>query len=53
MTQRELARRIGRSARHVAGRLALLELPKSVQDELHTGAMSVSDGVALLAFRDC
>ena len=52
MTQRELARRIGRSARHVAGRLALLELPKLVQDELHTGAMSVSDGVALLAFRD-
>ena len=52
MTQRELARRIGRSARHVAGRLALLELPKLVQDELHTGAMSVSDGVALLTFRD-
>ena len=52
MTHKELARRIGRSARHVAGRLALLELPRSVQDELHSGAMTVSDGQALLTFRD-
>ena len=52
MTQKELARRIGRSARHVATRLALLELPKNVQDELHSGAMTVADGQALLAFRN-
>lgn len=52
MTQKELARRIGRSARHVASRLALLGLPKNVQDELHSGAMTVSDGQALLTFRD-
>lgn len=51
MTQKELARRIGRSARHVAARLALLELPRVVQDEIHSGAMSVADGQALLAFR--
>ncbi|MGD9753193.1 MAG: ParB/RepB/Spo0J family partition protein [Acidimicrobiia bacterium] len=51
MTQRELARRIGRSARHVAARLALLELPTVVQDELHSGAMTVADGQALLVFR--
>lgn len=51
ITQRELARRIGRSARHVAARLALLELPKTVQDEIHSGAMTVADGQALLAFR--
>ncbi|MBK6671876.1 MAG: ParB/RepB/Spo0J family partition protein [Actinobacteria bacterium] len=29
MTQRELARRVGRTAKHVASRLALLELPRS------------------------
>ena len=52
MTQKELARRIGRSARHVASRLALLELPKNVQDELHSGTMTMSDGQALLTFRD-
>jgi ParB/RepB/Spo0J family partition protein len=52
MTQKELARRIGRSARHVASRLALLELPRNVQDELQSGAMTVSDGQALLTFRD-
>lgn len=52
MTQKELARRLGRSARHVASRLSLLELPRNVQDELHSGAMTVSDGQALLTFRD-
>src|SRR5258708_44491 len=52
MTQRELGRRIGRSARHVAGRLALFELPKMVQNELHAGTITVSDGQSLLALRD-
>lgn len=52
LTQRELAGRIGRSARHVAARLALLELPKCVQDELHAGTLTVGDGRALLALRD-
>lgn len=51
MTQKELARRIGRSARHVASRLALLELPKAVQEELHDGVMTVAEGQALLVFR--
>lgn len=41
-----------RCQRLLAGRVALLGLSKSVQDELHPGAMSVSDGVALLAFQD-
>ena len=52
LTQRELATRIGRSARHVAARLALLELPRRVQDELHAGTLTVGDGQALLALRD-
>jgi len=52
LTQKELARRIGRSARHVATRLALLELPKAVQNELHAGSITVSDGQALLTLRE-
>ncbi|MCU0267311.1 MAG: ParB/RepB/Spo0J family partition protein [Acidimicrobiales bacterium] len=52
LTQRELASRIGRSARHVAARLALLELPKTVQRELHAGTLTVADGQALLGLRD-
>jgi ParB family chromosome partitioning protein len=49
---RELARRIGRSAKHVAARLALLELPKAVCDEIHARSLSVGDGQALLALRE-
>lgn len=52
LSQKELARRIGRSARHVASRLALLELPKAVQDALHAGSLTVGDGQALLALRE-
>ena len=52
LSQKELARRIGRSARHVASRLALLELPKAVQDALHAGSLMVGDGQALLALRE-
>lgn len=51
MTQKELAKRIGRSARHVAARLALLELPKAVQDEVHGGTITVADAQCLLALR--
>jgi ParB family chromosome partitioning protein len=52
LTQRELAARVGRSPRHVAARLTLLELPRRVQDELHAGRLTVGDGQALLALRD-
>lgn len=52
LTQRELAGRIGRSARHVTARLALLELPKAAQRELQSGALTVAEGNALLALRD-
>ncbi|MDZ4825783.1 MAG: ParB/RepB/Spo0J family partition protein, partial [Actinomycetota bacterium] len=52
LSQKELARRIGRSARHVASRLALLELPKVVQDGLHAGSLTVGDGQALLGLRE-
>ena len=52
MLQKELARRIGRPARHVAARLSLLELPTVVQDELHAATMTVAECQALLVFRE-
>lgn len=48
----DIARRIGRSARHVNGRLALLELPRKVQASIDSGELTVSDGTALLALKD-
>jgi len=51
MTHKQLAGRIGRSARHVAGRLALLELPKLAQDELHAGTLTVAEAQALLSLK--
>jgi ParB/RepB/Spo0J family partition protein len=46
-----LAKRLGRSAKHVSGRLALLELPKAAQGELQAGRISVGEATALLALR--
>ena len=45
---RALAKRLGRSAKHVSGRLALLELPKAAQGELQAGLISVAEATALL-----
>jgi ParB/RepB/Spo0J family partition protein len=52
LSQRDMARRIGRSVKHVASRLALLELPKHARDELQAGTLTVRDGQSLLELRE-
>lgn len=47
-----LAKRLGRSAKHVSTRLTLLELPKAAQTELAAGRLTVAEATALLALRD-
>lgn len=37
ITQKELAKKVGRSAKHVASRLALLELPRTVRRQVRRG----------------
>ena len=48
----EVGRRIGRSARHISGRLALLELPRAVQAKVDSGKVTVAEATALLALKD-
>lgn len=48
----EIGRRIGRSARHISGRLALLELPRAVQAKVDSGKVTVAEATALLALKD-
>ncbi|NLA35911.1 MAG: ParB/RepB/Spo0J family partition protein, partial [Actinobacteria bacterium] len=52
MTQRELAKRVGRTAKHVASRLALLELPRSTREGVHRGEVSLGAAQALLMLVD-
>jgi len=52
MTQRELAKRVGRTAKHVASRLALLELPRSTRESVHRGEVSLGAAQALLVLVD-
>jgi ParB/RepB/Spo0J family partition protein len=47
-TVKDLAKRVGRSARHVSGRLALLELPKRMQAKVDRGDLSIADAAELL-----
>jgi ParB/RepB/Spo0J family partition protein len=47
-----LAQRIGRSAKHISGRLALLELPPKVQTQVDAGKLTVAEATALLALKD-
>jgi ParB family chromosome partitioning protein len=49
---KELARRLGRPAKHITGRLALLELPAGVQRKVEAGGLGVSDASALLALKE-
>ena len=51
-TTKALARRIGRSVKHITGRLALLELPPRVQAQIDAGKVTVAEGTALLALKD-
>jgi ParB family chromosome partitioning protein len=52
LAENELGRRLGRSSKHIAGRLALLELPKKVQAEVHRGALGVTQATTLLALKE-
>ncbi|MEW6470685.1 MAG: ParB/RepB/Spo0J family partition protein [Actinomycetota bacterium] len=52
LTLAEVGRRIGRSARHISGRLALLELPRAVQAKVDSGKVTVAEAAALLAIKD-
>ena len=47
----EVGRRMGRSARHISGRLALLELPRAVQAKVDSGKVTVAEATALLAIK--
>jgi ParB/RepB/Spo0J family partition protein len=47
----EVGRRIGRSARHISSRLALLELPRTVQAKIDSGKVTVAEASALLTIR--
>lgn len=51
-TSKALARRIGRSVKHISGRLALLELPPKVQTQIDAGRVTVAEGTALLTLKD-
>lgn len=52
VTQKELAKKVGRSAKHVAARLALLELPRSVRGQVHAGRLGLGAAGALLELVD-
>ena len=49
---RKLARRVGRSERHVRERLALLELPESAQAAIDGGDLSLADAKVLVVVKD-
>jgi ParB/RepB/Spo0J family partition protein len=48
----EVGRRIGRSARHISSRLALLELPRAVQAKIDSGKVTVAEASALLTIKE-
>lgn len=52
ITQKELAKKVGRSAKHVASRLALLELPRNVRGQVHAGRLGLGAAAALLELVD-
>lgn len=52
LSQRELAKRVGRTQPHISKRLALLVLPAHVQKELDAGGITIEDGVALARLTD-
>ena len=51
-TVKALSSRIGRSAKHISGRLALLELPRKVQAHVDAGKVTVAEATALLALKE-
>ncbi|MBV8524560.1 MAG: ParB/RepB/Spo0J family partition protein, partial [Acetobacteraceae bacterium] len=52
MTQEKLAAAVGKSRSHIANTLRLLQLPRSIQDQLKRGALSAGHARALLLHPD-
>ncbi len=52
MSQREIAEQVGCSQSHVSKRLALLELPKAVQDQVQAGTLPLEAAGALTRLKD-
>jgi ParB/RepB/Spo0J family partition protein len=52
VSQRDLARRVGRSQSHISKRLALLELPQVALAALDSGGISLEDAAQLQRLRD-
>lgn len=52
VTRKELAKKVGRSPKHVSSRLALLELPRAVRGQIHAGRLGLGAAAALLELVD-
>ena len=52
VTQKDLAKKVGRSSKHVGSRLALLELPRRVRAQVHSGRLTLAAATALLELVD-
>jgi ParB/RepB/Spo0J family partition protein len=52
LSQRELAKRVGRTQGHVSKRLALLELPEAAQQAVDSGRITLEDAQLLSKLRD-
>lgn len=48
---KDLAQRLGRSAKHITTRLALLELPAKVQTKIERGEVGLGEAASLLALK--
>ncbi|HEY4553735.1 MAG TPA: ParB/RepB/Spo0J family partition protein [Bacillaceae bacterium] len=51
LTQEELAKRLGKSRPHIANHLRLLSLPKSIQNDITDGKLSMGHGRTLLGLK--
>ncbi|MFT8320970.1 MAG: ParB/RepB/Spo0J family partition protein [Bacillus sp. (in: firmicutes)] len=52
ITQEELSKRLGKSRPHIANHVRLLSLPKSIQDFISNGTLSMGHGRALLSLKN-
>ena len=52
MSQREVAKKVGKSQAHISKRLSLLDLPEEIQAEVDTGRLPVGDAVELARLKD-
>lgn len=52
MSQREVAKKVGKSQAHISKRLSLLDLPEEIQAEVDNGRLPVGDAVELARLKD-